>query len=121
VSKEELAVLLPPEGLLHKGDLVVWHGGVLRVPTGIAVTLAVDAPTRAFLDGAWESTPPGEREALSVTAEADGVIAPVWSWYTPMPQNLRCRAVFAPDHRGVITLMFEVRPLGLTIRRRVDV
>jgi hypothetical protein len=63
-----LPVLLPPEPLYRDDHRVVRHGGVLRVPTGLAVTLALDPDRREFLGRAWDSRLPGEREALMVTA-----------------------------------------------------
>lgn len=122
MNSEPLAVLLPPEALLRKRGLVIWHGGVLRVPTGIAVTLAVDAPTRVFLDPRWESKSYDQPEALSVTASGvpnDGHTLARWTWYTPLPRSLRYRAVFDPGGHEALDLTFEVRPLGLAVERRI--
>jgi hypothetical protein len=116
-----LPVVLPPEALYRDGHTVVWHGGVLRVLTGLAVTLAVDSDQREFLGSGWGSKPPGEQEALTITARRAprGPVIPYRvSWYSPMPRHVRARVLFPAD--GALDLTMEAGPLGFVAHRTVD-
>jgi hypothetical protein len=115
-----LPVALPPEMLCRDGGKVVWHGGVLRVPTGLAVTLALDSEGPELLGSAWDGKPPGEREALTVTARrepGDTVVPPRATWYQNRRRQARKRALFPAD--GVLRLTLEVGPLGFVAHRTV--